>query len=115
MQEFVDIEIDEEEEMAKNEQKIFYKNSMDEQKIIELKTNFIPKGLVPLEIIFDNNDVFLKLGGKVDGNGTVDCNIATKNDPKYVKISKSLIDETINKYKNLLQQYADILLGLIMI
>ena len=45
------------------------------QKIIELKTNFIPKGLVPLEIIFDNNDVFLKPGGNADGNNTIAYNI----------------------------------------
>ena len=79
------------------------------QKIIELKTNFIPKGLVPLERIFDNNDVFLKPGEKEDGNNIVDCNIGIENDPKYVKISKSLTDETKNEYKNLLQQYADII------
>ena len=47
-------------------------------KIIELKTNFNPKGLVPLERIFDNNDLFLKPGGKVDGNSTVDYNIGKK-------------------------------------
>ena len=106
MEEFVDVQIDEEEEKVKDGQKKFYKNNMAGQKIIELKTNFIPKGLVPLERIFDNNDVFLKPGEKADGNTTVDCNIGTENDPKYVKISKSLTDETKNKYKNLLRQYA---------
>jgi hypothetical protein len=29
-------------------------------KIIELKTNHLPKGLVPLEILFDHNDVSIK-------------------------------------------------------
>lgn len=76
------------------------------QKIIELKTNHIPKGLVPLERIFDNNDVFLKPEEKAEGNNTIDCNIGIENDPKFVKISKSLTEETKNKYKNLLQQYA---------
>jgi hypothetical protein len=26
--------------------------------IVELKTNHIPKGIVPLEILFDSNDVY---------------------------------------------------------
>jgi hypothetical protein len=30
-------------------------------KIIELKTNHLPKGLVPLERLFDHNDVSRKL------------------------------------------------------
>lgn len=50
---------------------------MARHKIIELKTNHIPKGLIPLERIFDNNDVFLKPRGKAEGNGTIDCNIGT--------------------------------------
>jgi hypothetical protein len=77
MEEFANIQIDEEEEMAENEQNKFYKNNMAGHKIIELKTNHIPKGLVPLEINFDNNDVFLKLGEKAKGNSTIDCNIGT--------------------------------------
>ena len=108
MEEFADVQIDEEEEMVKNEQKNFYKNSMDGKKIFELKTNFDPKGLVPLERIFDNSDMFLRLGEKTEGNNTIDYNIGTKNDPKFFKISKSLTYETRNKYKNLLQQYANI-------
>ena len=95
-------------ETVKDEQKKPYKNSFVGQKIIELKTNFIPKGLVPLERIVNNNDVFLKLGKKAEGNSTIDCNIGTKNDPKFIKISKSLTEATRNKYKNMLQQYADI-------
>ena len=108
MEEFVNIQIDEEEEMAESEQNKSYKNNIAGHKTIELKTNHIPKGLVPLERIFDNNDAFLKPGEKAEGNSTVDCNIGTKNYPKFVKISKSLIEETRNKYKNLLRQYLDV-------
>ena len=115
MEEFADVQIDEEEEMAKDEHKKFCKNNMAEQKIIELKTNFIPKGLIPLEIFFDNNDVFLKPGEKADGNNTVDCNIGIENYPKYVKISKSLTDETINRYKTYYNNMQTSLLGLTMI
>ena len=34
-----------------------YLNAMEAKEIIELKNNCIPKGLVPLEKLFDNNDV----------------------------------------------------------
>ena len=47
--------------------------------IIDLKNKYIPKGLVPLERLFDNNDVFLKLESKVDGESTIECNIGTKD------------------------------------
>ena len=36
-----------------------------EHEIIELKTNHISKGLIPLERLFDNNDFFMKLQLKV--------------------------------------------------
>lgn len=106
MEEFYDVQIDEELETVKDEQKKPYKNSFAGQKIIELKTNFIPKGRVPLERIFDNNDVFLKPKSKTDRDTTVDCNIGTESEPKYANVSKYLPEETKNKYKSLLQQYA---------
>ena len=36
------------------------------QEIIDLKTNHIPIGLVPLERLFDNNDIYLRSDGKVE-------------------------------------------------
>ena len=39
--------------------------------IIDLKNNYIPKGLVLLERLFDNNDVFLKFESKFDGESTI--------------------------------------------
>ena len=66
--------------------------------IIDLKNNFIPKGLVPLERLFDNNVVFLKPESKVDGESTIGCNIGTKDQPRLVKVSKFLPLETRTKY-----------------
>ena len=39
---------------------------MARQQIIELETNFIAKGLVLLERIFDSNVVFLKSESKIE-------------------------------------------------
>ena len=108
MEGFSKLQIDEEQEKTESGEQQFYKNSMVGQHIIELKNNFIPKGLVPLEIIFDNNDVFIKSESKTDKNSTVDCNIGIENDPKYVKISKLLTEESRGKYESLLQQYVDV-------
>ena len=54
-----------------------FKKTMAGKNIIDLKTNYIPKGLVPLERLFDNNDVFLNPESKVDGESTIECNIGT--------------------------------------
>ena len=76
--------------------------------IIDLKTNLIPKGLVPLERLFDKNGVFLKPESKVDGESTIECNIGTEDQPRLVKVSKFLPLETRTKYIKLLKEFADI-------
>ena len=46
MEEFSELQIDEEQEQTESGQQQFYKKNMFGQQIIELKTNFIPKGLL---------------------------------------------------------------------
>ena len=78
------------EESSENDGKTSYENLIVGQDIIDLKTNHIPKGVVPLERLFDNNDVYLRSSGKIEAENTVDCNIGTFTNPKNIKISKSL-------------------------
>ena len=73
--EFSESQIDEEEESLESPDKASYKNMIAGQEIIDLKTNHIPRGLVPLERLFDNNDIYLKVDGKIEIENTVDCNI----------------------------------------
>jgi hypothetical protein len=52
-------------------------NKIANHQIIQLPSNHIPKGLVPLERLFDGNDVAVKgevLNGDVD---SAECNIGT--------------------------------------
>ena len=65
-------------------------NKIDNHHIVQFPSNHIPKGLVPLERLFDGNDVALK--GKVSTNDVdiAECNVSTEKDPKYVKLSSSL-------------------------
>jgi hypothetical protein len=60
---------------------------------VQLPSNHIPRGLVPLESIFDRNDVSLKGELSEDDTSTIQCNIGTESEPKFVKLSKSLTKE----------------------
>ena len=53
-------------------------NQIADKEIIQLKTNSIPKGLVPLEELFDNNFVAKSLGVKPNNEDVEDVNIGTK-------------------------------------
>jgi ribonuclease HI len=76
--------------------------------IIQLPSNHIPRGLVPLERLFDGNDVAVK--GRVSGDDadTAECNIGTPEEPKFVKLSKSLTKEQRAEYTELLREFADV-------
>jgi hypothetical protein len=45
--------------------------------IVELKTNHIPRGLVPLERLFDSHDVSRGAAIKNQEEEVMDCNIGT--------------------------------------
>ena len=77
-------------------------------KIIELKSNFIPKGLLPLERIFSKDDTPLKPVVQSSEENVVDCNIGTAEHPRMVKISKALTPEQRNKYIKLLKEHVDV-------
>jgi hypothetical protein len=57
--------------------------------IVELKTNHIPRGIVPLERLFDSYDVYREVAIK-NQEEVMDYNIGTTENPKIVKLSKAL-------------------------
>jgi hypothetical protein len=75
---------------------------------MQLPSNHIPKGLFPLERIFDNNDVAVKAKKPDDEADIYECNIGTKEDPKHVKLSRSLSKEKRAKYVEILKQFYDV-------
>jgi hypothetical protein len=75
---------------------------------VQLPRNHIPKGLVPLERIFDKNDVALKGEISEDDADTIQCNIGTKSEPKLVKLSRILTTEQRSEYAGLLREFADV-------
>jgi ribonuclease HI len=86
---------------------VFLKKIVDRH-IVQLPNNHIPKGLVPLERIFDRNDVAVK--GKIsnDDVDVAECNIGTEQDPKFVKLSSSLSREKRAEYTELLKEFSDV-------
>ena len=83
-------------------------NQIVEKYIIQLSTNSIPKGLVRLEELFDNNDVEKHLGVKPNIEEVQDVNIGTEQDPKVVKVASKLPQEIKEKYIQLLQKNVDV-------
>jgi hypothetical protein len=79
-----------------------------ETDILHLKSNVLPRGLVPLEELFDFNDVAKKLKIKANGQEVEDCNIGTEEKPRIVKLSKSLPPEKKLKYIELFKKYSDV-------
>ena len=61
-----------------------------EKKILHLKGNSIPRVLVPLENIFDPNDVSKEPQFVPSCEDVEDVNIGTESHPKIIKLSRTL-------------------------
>ena len=61
-----------------------------EKDIIQPKGNYIPKGLIPLEKLLDQNDVSKDPKIQPVGNDIEDQNIQTEDSPRIVKLSRNL-------------------------
>lgn len=72
--------------------------------ILNLKRNFFPKGLVPLEDLFGSNDVARKPKMEPLRVDIEECNIGIEDNPKLIKISKALPPEEKVKYINLFKE-----------
>jgi hypothetical protein len=79
-------------------------NKVASHNIVELKTNHIPRGLVPLESLFDIHDVSREAAIKNKEEEVMDCNIGTAKNPKIVKLSKALPLEQKDRYVRLMKK-----------
>ena len=100
---------------------IFYEKNMQELKqmnldeiveaeaeVIDLKDNFLPAGLTPLEDIFDSNDVPKKPKMQPLNAAVEECNIGTAEKPKMIKLSESLPPDQKPKYVDLFKGFQDV-------
>ena len=76
-----------------------------ESKIINLKDNHFPKGLTPLEDLFDFNDIPKKPQMEPPKADFEDYNIGTKHNPKMIKLSKTLPPDQKLKYIELFKEF----------
>jgi len=79
-----------------------------ESEVIELKDNFLPTSLTPLEDIFDSNDIPRKPKMQALNAENEDCNIGTTENPKMIKLSKALPPEQKLKYIELFKEFQDV-------
>jgi hypothetical protein len=99
---FKETSIDVENDDGKDEVQI---NQMD---VLQLKDNITPKGLIPLEELFDQDDVARKPTLQPTEKGVEEVNIGTAANPKMVKLSKALPQKIKAKYISLLSSFADV-------
>ena len=100
---FENIKIDQENMYDKGESvepEPTYLTQLAGKDIIQLKSNSFPRGLVPLEDIFDSNDVAKSPKVAPRDDEVDECNIGTGEDPKVIKISKNMTQEFKEKYIN---------------
>jgi hypothetical protein len=83
-------------------------NKIVNHQIIQLPSNHILRGLVPLERMFDKNDVAIKSGVSSEEADIAECNIGTQDEPKFVKLSSSLTNEQRADYVGLLKEFIDV-------
>jgi hypothetical protein len=93
-------------EKPKTEEKLL--THLGDKEIIQLKNNSFPKGLVPLEELFDHNDVAKTLRVVPSETEVEDLNIGTTSDPKYIKISRNLPEKARTEYLALLKKYTKV-------
>jgi len=83
----------------------------DETEVINLKDNFLPKGLTPLEDLFNSNDIPKKPKMEPLKSDIEECNIGSEENPKLIKLSKSLPPNEKLKYLELMKEFQDVSLG----
>ena len=109
--EFENIKIDQENMYDKGESaepEPTYLTQLVGRDIINLKSNSFPRGLVPLEDIFDSNDVAKRPKVAPRDDEVEECNIGTEEDPKVIKISKNMTQESKEKYIKLMKEFYDV-------
>lgn len=80
----------------------------EEFETLQLKDNIFPRGLAPLEELFDFNDV--GKNSKIEPLGIIveDCNLGIEKEPTIIKLSKSIPTTEKQKYISLFKEFSDV-------
>jgi hypothetical protein len=85
-----------------------FRNQITGREIVQLKNNIIPKGLVLLEKMFDENGVARNPKIIANNEDVEDCNIGTEENPKIIKLLKTLSTEVKQDYIKLMKDFPDV-------
>jgi hypothetical protein len=84
------MQIDQENEALEENPQSQLRNKIGKDSIVQLPSNHIPKGLIPLERLFDQNDVPYKAAQKEDQSAVCKHDIGSPGQPRYVNLSTHL-------------------------
>jgi hypothetical protein len=106
--EYAEQQIDQDNEHEEEVEQPKLKNKIAAHEIVQLSTNKIPKGLVPLERLFDSNDVAVKLQSAETESDVFKFNVASEKDPRHVNLASHLSHKQKEDYGKLLKEFSDI-------
>ena len=75
--------------------------------VINLQSNTLPKGCVPLENLFDRHDVFKGKRANKQAEEALEFNIGTEIDPRMVKIGKGTTEKERKEILALIREFRD--------
>jgi len=102
------MKIDQENEALLENPQSQLRNKIGKDNIVHLPRNHIPRGLIPLERLFDQNDVPYKAAQKGDQSVVCKHDIGSSGQPRYVNLSTHLSADQSVEYYNLMRQFADV-------
>ena len=105
--EFSEMQIDQENEALEESPHSQLRNKIGKDSIVQLPSNHIPKGLIPLERLFDQNDVTYKAAQKENQSTVCKNDIGSPGQPRYINMSSHLSANQSSEYCNLMKQFAD--------
>ena len=81
---------------------------MADQNIVQLPNNYIPRALVPLEELFDHNDISFKPAKKELDPAIQEKIIGSQNRPKLINFSTGLNADQKSEFCSLIKEFADV-------
>ena len=76
--------------------------------VLSSKDKNIPRGLAPLEYLFDFNDVAKKPTMEYTQSEVEECNIGTEDQPEMIKLARSLPPDMKRKCVDLFKNFVDV-------
>jgi hypothetical protein len=77
-------------------------------KIIDIDYGPLPKGIVPLENLFDRNDMYKGKPSNKINDEIIECNIGTEESPKLIKFGKGTTTDERENLTTLIREFKDV-------